>query len=80
MNSFETDNTDNMAPATTTDSFQVDTLVVVSKVKAFIKEQSGFNTGKCAIDAISQAVARECVRAIEQTREAGRKTVMGRDF
>jgi hypothetical protein len=57
----------------------VDTLVVVSKVKAFIRDQSEFNTSQCFIDALTNRVVQECSKAISQARAAGRKTVMGRD-
>lgn len=58
----------------------VDTLVVVSKVKGFIQNQSGYNTSQCAIDALTQRVVDECLKAIEHASESGRKTVMGRDI
>ena len=58
---------------------EVDTLVVVSKVKKLIKDQSDFNTSQCCIDALTKKVVDECRKAIEQARIAGRKTVMGRD-
>lgn len=56
------------------------TLVVVSKVKKYIKEQGGLNTSKDAIDQLTTVVARECQRAIENAKTSGRKTVMARDF
>ena len=65
---------------TQTTKVDVDTLVVVSKVKAFIRDKSGFNTSQCAIDALTQKVVDECFKAMETARNAGRKTVMGRDF
>jgi hypothetical protein len=66
--------------STTASPLNVDTLVVVSKVKNLIKEQSGFSTSQCAIEALTQIVVRESLRAVENTQNAGRKTVMGRDF
>ena len=59
---------------------KTDTLVVVSKVKDLIREQSEFNTSQCCIDALTEKVVRECLNAIEKAKAAGRKTVMGRDF
>lgn len=59
---------------------EVETLVVVSKIKKLIRDQSDFNTSQCAIDALTQKVVEECLQAIEQAKLAGRKTVMGRDF
>lgn len=59
---------------------ETDTLVVVSKVKKLIKDLSEMNTSQCAIDAFTQKVINEALRAIENAKAAGRKTVMGRDF
>jgi len=59
---------------------EVDTLVVVSKVKKLISDQSTLNTSQCAIDALTQKVVSECLKAIENAKAAGRKTVMGRDI
>lgn len=62
------------------DDAHVDTLVVVSKVKQFIRDKSEMNTSQCAIDALTEKVVQECKRAIENARASGRKTVMGRDI
>ena len=56
------------------------TLVVVSKVKAHIKETSGMNTSASAMDALTQIVEKECAKAIDAAKSEGRKTVMDRDF
>ena len=56
------------------------TLVVVSKIKSFIRQNGGMNTSQDAVEALSRKVAEEAMRAIEKAKEAGRKTVMGRDF
>lgn len=58
----------------------VETLVVVSKVKQLIRDQSEMSTSQCAIDAFTQKVVQECRKAIENAKAAGRKTVMGRDI
>lgn len=58
----------------------VETLIVVSKVKAFIKENSDFNVSQCCVDALTQKVVDECLKGIEHAKGAGRKTVMGRDI
>lgn len=58
---------------------EVDTLVVVSKVKKFIKDTSDFNTSQCCIDALTDKIVEICRQSIENARTAGRKTVMGRD-
>lgn len=57
-----------------------DVLVVASKVKAYIKEKSGFNTSASVIEALSEIVERECQKAIEKAQSEKRKTVMDRDF
>ena len=67
------------AQKTSADTANVDTLIVVSKIKKFIHDQSGFNTSKCCIDALTQKVVQECRKAMEKAEESGRKTVMGRD-
>ncbi|NGX27089.1 MAG: hypothetical protein K940chlam6_01016 [Chlamydiae bacterium] len=57
-----------------------DTLVVVSKVKAFVKKKSQMNTSSSAMPALTKVVEEACVKAIEKARSDGRKTVMDRDF
>jgi len=57
-----------------------DTLGVVSKIKQFIREQSGFNTSECCIEALTKKTVEECLKGIERAKVAGRKTVMGRDI
>jgi histone H3/H4 len=54
-------------------------LVVASKVKSFIKEQSGFSTSASVIEALSKVVEKECIKAIENAKKDKRKTVMDRD-
>lgn len=71
----------NETTGTTNDSTDAGaTLVVVSKIKKFIKDTSGMNTaGDCA-DALSTLIASELARAIDRAKTAGRKTVMARDI
>jgi len=57
-----------------------DILVVTSKVKKFIKEQSQMNTSAETIDILSKAVERLCAKGIESAKADGRKTVMARDI
>jgi histone H3/H4 len=55
-------------------------LVVGSKVKAFIKTQSGgMNVSGSTLDALSKLVEKKCQEAIENAKRDGRKTVMDRD-
>lgn len=57
-----------------------ETLVVVSKVKAYIKNKADMNTSATAATALTKIVEEACNRAIENARADGRKTVMDRDF
>jgi len=58
----------------------METLVVVSKVKKYIKDKAQMNTGASAIDVLSQAISKLCDKAIENAKNDGRKTVLDRDF
>jgi len=55
-------------------------LIVVSKLKAYIKTQSAFSTSDDVMPALSDHLRRLCDRAIQNASAAGRKTVMERDF
>ncbi len=56
-------------------------LVVVSKLKGYIKEKSGgMSTSADVMDVLSDRLRRACDAAIESARTDGRKTVMARDF
>jgi histone H3/H4 len=57
-----------------------DILVVVSKLKNYVREKSGMNTSGNVAAAISKIVQRLCDEAIEKARDDGRKTLMDRDF
>jgi histone H3/H4 len=57
-----------------------DVLIVVSKLKAYVRAASGMNTSESVIEVLSDRVRALCDQAIEQARAAGRKTVMDRDF
>lgn len=57
-----------------------ETLIVVSKVKKFVKEQAGMNTSASAMPALTKIVEEACKKAVEKARADGRKTVMDRDF
>ena len=57
-----------------------DILVVVSKLKAYIRSKAGMNTSGNVAPALSDIVRGLCDRAIDKAREDGRKTVMDRDF
>lgn len=57
-----------------------ETLVVVSKVKAFIKKNADMNTSASAVEALTKIVENACMKAIEHAKNDKRKTVMDRDF
>lgn len=57
-----------------------DVLVVVSKLKAYVKARSGMNTSDGVIDVLSARMRKLCDAAIEVARADGRKTVLDRDF
>lgn len=62
------------------DELPKDILIVVSKLKAYIKAKADMNTSADVSEVLSKIVRRYCNDAIEQARQDGRKTVMGRDF
>jgi histone H3/H4 len=55
-------------------------LVVVSKMKQYIKDVSEMNTSEDVNHVISSMIRSQLDRAIENARREGRKTVMARDF
>lgn len=55
-------------------------LVVVSKLKKYIKDGADMNTAGNVAEALSSAIRRMCDKAIENAKRDGRKTVMDRDF
>ncbi len=57
-----------------------DVLVVTSKVKGFIKDQSQMNTSGTVPNELSERIRQLCLKAIENAKADGRKTVMDRDI
>lgn len=57
-----------------------DVLVVVSKLKKYVRSVSGMNTSGGVASALSVLVKKLCDQAIENAKRDGRKTVMERDF
>ena len=55
-------------------------LVVTSKVKRFIKDESGCNTSAETVEVLSKAVEQLCKKGVESAKSDGRKTVMARDI
>lgn len=57
-----------------------DVLVVASKLKAYVRARSGMNTSDAVIDVLSDKLRELCDRALERAAQAGRKTLLDRDF
>jgi hypothetical protein len=57
-----------------------DILIVVSKLKKYIRGTSGMNTSDNVMPVLSDHLRRICDRAIQKAAEEGRKTVLDRDF
>jgi histone H3/H4 len=55
-------------------------LVVISKVKSYIRAKSSMNTSDAVTEALSELVRTTCDQAIEKAKSEGRKTVMARDI
>lgn len=62
------------------DDLPKDVLIVVSKLKAYVKARSGMSTSDGAIDVLSAHLRKLCDQATQHAATAGRKTVMDRDF
>ena len=56
-----------------------DVLVVVSKVKKYIRDRSGMNTSDAVAEALGDHVRSVCDEAIRAAARDGRKTVLDRD-
>ena len=65
------------APA---DDLPREVLVVVSKLKAYVKARSGMNTSDNVTDVLSDQLRKLCDAAIEVAAQDGRKTLLDRDF
>jgi hypothetical protein len=57
-----------------------DVLVVVSKLKAYVKARSGMNTSDGVVEVLSDHLRALCTEAIRNAARDGRRTVMDRDF
>lgn len=65
---------------TTNSGNDKEVLVVVSKLKNYIRAASGMNTSGSCAEVLSDLVRSLCNQAIERAKNDGRKTVMDRDF
>jgi hypothetical protein len=66
--------------ATTDADVPRDILVVVSKLKLYVRAISGMNTSDDVVGPLSDRLRLMCDDAVERARDDGRKTVMARDF
>ena len=64
----------------TDNTLSQEVLVVASKLKKHIKDQSGMNTSASVMSILSEKVRQLCDEAIANAKNDGRKTVMDRDF
>ena len=58
----------------------METFIVVSKLKKFVKDAAGMNTSANFIEPINKDLLESIDLAIEHAQRSGRKTVMGKDF
>jgi hypothetical protein len=61
------------------DAVEKDMLVVVSKMKKYIKDRSGFNCGDAVADVLSEHLRAICDESIRAAARDERKTVLERD-
>jgi histone H3/H4 len=55
-------------------------LVVVSKLKTYVKSSAGMNTSGAVAEKLSDIIRGLCDEAVARARADGRKTLMDRDF
>ena len=60
-------------------TFEREVLIVVSKMKKYIKDRSGMNTSDAVAEALGDHVRAVCDQAIQAAAADGRKTVLDRD-
>ena len=70
-----TENTSETSSENTTES-----LIVISKVKKFIKEKADMNTSAGFFEPLNKDIMKACRDAMNHAQKLGRKTVMGKDF
>lgn len=67
-------------PIVQTGPIPEDVLIVVSKLKAYVRARSGMKTSDGVMPLLSERLRRLCDGAIERAAAAGRKTILDRDF
>jgi histone H3/H4 len=58
----------------------MESLIVTSKVKKFIKEKADMNTSAGFFEPLNNDIVKACRDALAHAQKLGRKTVMGKDF
>lgn len=58
----------------------MESLIVISKVKKFIKEKADMNTSSGFFEPLNNDIIKACRDAMAHAQKLGRKTVMGKDF
>ena len=66
--------------ASSDDDLPREVLVVISKLKAYVRARSGMSTSDNVVGVLSDHLRRLCSDAIRNAARDGRKTVMDRDF
>jgi hypothetical protein len=69
-----------VAPSTGVEPDSTEVLVVVSKLKKYVKDWSGMNTSDSASSVLSDHLRELCREATRQAGLDGRRTVLDRDF
>ena len=70
----------NEAASETGAASEKEVLLIVSKLKNYIRSASGMNTAGNVASVVSDIIRQLCDQAIERARADGRKTVKDRDF
>jgi hypothetical protein len=68
------------APPAPDKNLDKEILVVVSKLKAYVRARGDMNTSDNVADLLSERLRTLCDEAIRRARKEGRKTLMDRDF
>lgn len=76
----ETETRRRIIAASSNDPLPDDVLIVVSKLKAYVKARGGMNTSDSVTDVLSRHLRALCNEAISHAASDNRKTVLDRDF
>lgn len=58
----------------------MESLIVISKVKKYVKEKADMNTSAGFFEPLNADIMKACRDALAHAQKLGRKTVMGKDF